>query len=536
MSLLGDIKMYARFTAGLPAFLKKKITHEEAIAIIRKRLEEREQNFLRLSKKGIYGHPNSPYLPLLKMAGCEFGDLEQSVKTKGLEPTLHKLKSEGVYVGFEEFKGRKPMVRGGKTFDVTPHDFDNPHLKHYYYTESGGSTGAGTRVASDLDKYVDRAPSRLLYEHIHGVFDAPLAVWSPILPGGGFNKMIGNARIGHVPVKWFSPLTREDLQPAFKYRVATWYLITVARLLGIPIPSPETVRLNEANKIARWMAATVKQYGKCILHGYVSLGVRVAIAAEEEGLDLTGAVFAGSGEPPTPAKIRHMKNVGARWIPGYAVSEAGLVGQGCANPIDENDTHYMKDALVLIEAPSTVTGTDMTVNGFYLTSLLASSPKLLLNFESHDYGILEERKCGCLYEELGFTQHIREVRSVSKLTGEGMTLIGNDLVRVLEEILPSRFGGSAQDYQFEEEEDQQGLTKLSLIVSPRIQLGNEKEAIDVVLSAMPSGGPGSDLGRAMWLQAHTIRVKRAEPIWTGRGKLMPLHLDRTIKKTTTQVS
>ncbi|HEY4612343.1 MAG TPA: hypothetical protein VII11_05130 [Bacteroidota bacterium] len=530
MSIFGDIRMYARFTAGLPAFLKKKITLEEAIATIRKRIEEREANFLRIAKKGIYGYPQSPYVPLLKMAGCEYGDLEQSVRSKGLEPTLHKLKSEGVYVGFEEFKGRKPMVRGGQTFHVEPHNFDNPHLRQYYYTETGGSTGVGTRVATDLERLADRAPTRIFQEYAHGIFDAPTAVWSPILPGGGFNGMIGSARVGHVPVKWFSPITREDLEPSFKYRAATWYLITVARVLGVPIPSPETVRLNEANKIARWIASTLKQHRKCRLSSYVSLGVRVAIAAAEEGLDLTGAVFTGAGEPPTPAKIRHIRQVGARWVPGYAVSEAGGVGHGCVHPIDENDNHFMKDSLALIEAPTVVTGTDMTVNGFYLTSLLASSPTILLNFESHDYGIIEERKCGCAYEELGFTQHIREIRSVSKLTGEGMTLIGSDLVRILEEVLPSRFGGSAQDYQLAEEEDTQGLTKLSLTVSPRVPLHNEQEAIDIILAALPNGGPGSDLGRAMWSQAKTIRVKRAEPVWTGRGKLMPLHLDRTIKR------
>ena len=530
MGLLSDIRMYARFTAGLPAFLRKKITLEEALAIIRKRLDEREENFLRLVRKGIYEYPRSPYLPLLKMAGCEYRDLEQSVKTKGLEPTLLTLKNEGVYVGFEEFKGRKPMVRGGQTFHFEPHDFDNPHLKRYYYTESGGSTGAGTRVATDLERYADVAPQRMVCFESQGLNNLPTVIWAPILPGLGFNQMIVHSRIGNVPVKWFSPVARKDLLPSLKYRIATWYLISVARMLGVPVPSPETIYINEAHKVARWMAATLKTHGSCRLMSYVSLNVRVAMAAEEEGLNLTGAVFTGSGEPPTPAKIDHIRRVGGRWVPAYYLSEAGSpIGYGCGNPVDDNDNHYLKDGVALIEAPSNVPGTDLTVNGFYITPLIASCPKILLNFESHDYGIVENRSCGCFLEQLGFTQHIREIRSVSKLTGEGMTLIGSDLVRILEEDLPARFGGSSQDYQLLEEEDEQGFTRVSLIVHPRIPLKNEQKLVDFILSSLPKNGPGSDLGRAIWSQAGTLRVKREEPVWTNRGKLMPLHLDRAKK-------
>ena len=36
----------------------------------------------------------------------------------------------------------------------------------------------------------------------------------------------------------------------------------------------------------------------------------------------------------------------------------------------------------------------------------------------------------------------------------------------------------------------------------------------------------ADGARGIWAQAGTLRVKRSEPVWTGRGKLMPLHLTR----------
>ena len=67
--------------------------------------------------------------------------------------------------------------------------------------------------------------------------------------------------------------------------------------------------------------------------------------------------------------------------------------------------------------------------------------------EVDDYGILEKRRCGCYLEECGYTLHVRDIHRLRKLTGEGMTIMGTDMIRILEEELPSEFGGSALDYQ-----------------------------------------------------------------------------------------
>ena len=104
--------MYGRFMVGLPPFLRRRLTIADAEAAIRTGLAEREANFLRIARHGIFENPRSPYLPLLQMAGCAFEDLEASVRAEGLEPTLATLRSAGVYVTFEEYKGRQPIVRG----------------------------------------------------------------------------------------------------------------------------------------------------------------------------------------------------------------------------------------------------------------------------------------------------------------------------------------------------------------------------------------------------------------------------------------
>jgi hypothetical protein len=129
-------------------------------------------------------------------------------------------------------------------------------------------------------------------------------------------------------------------------------------------------------------------------------------------------------------------------------------------------------------------------------------------------------------EACGFTEHLRHIYSFRKLTGEGVTLVGSEMIRILEEVLPARFGGSPLDYQLLEEEDAAGFTRLSLVVSPKVALADEGAVIQVVLAALGQGSVAADAARSIWQQAATLRVKRMEPIWTARGKLMPLHLAR----------
>src|SRR5688572_20807779 len=118
MSFFGEMKMFSRFAWGLRGFLRHTITLDEARAMIEGRLAQREVNFLRLIERGIFGYSKSPYLPLMKQAGCEVGDIKYLLRAEGLEKTLHSLRDAGVYIGFEEFKGRKPVVRGGQVIPV----------------------------------------------------------------------------------------------------------------------------------------------------------------------------------------------------------------------------------------------------------------------------------------------------------------------------------------------------------------------------------------------------------------------------------
>jgi len=525
MPFLDDLKMYTRFVWGLKKFLRHTITLKEAKEIVKKRLEDREANFLRLVRKGIFGYPKSPYLPLLKLAQCEIGDIENMVHKRGLENTLRSLREAGVFVTFEEFKGRAPMVRGGKVIPVEARGFDNPYLSHYYEASSSGSTGAGTRVAIDLDHLAALTPNIMLSNDAHGILYLPTCLWFGTLPDNtGIENLLRGVLFKNIPCKWFSPITKKNFRPALKNKIATHCTILSGRILGLHFPWPQPVTLDQANQVAHWAKNTLMAHGPCLIRTHVSMAVRICLAAQEEGIDLTGLAFVIGGEPPTPAKVGEITRTGARFAPSYWFVEAGIVGFGCASPVDNNDLHFFKDRLALIQCPIQVPGFDIKVNAFCYTSLLPSTPKIILNVENDDYGDIEIRSCGCPMEEYGFSEHLRHVRSFRKLTGEGVTLVGSEILKILEEVLPARFGGSPLDYQLVEEEDEQGFTRLSLLVNPKVEIRDEKEVIQTLLEELGRSSVAADLARTIWEQAKTFRVRRISPIWTNAGKFMPLRL------------
>ena len=64
-----------------------------------------------------------------------------------------------------------------------------------------------------------------------------------------------------------------------------------------------------------------------------------------------------------------------------------------------------------------------------------------------------------------------------------MSYLGGELIALLEEALPARFGGSPSDYQLVEDEVG-GLARVELLVSPRVGEVNEPELVAYVLDAL----------------------------------------------------
>src|SRR5215210_6851884 len=123
---LQDIEKLGRLTRDLPGFLRRPLSSGQAAEVMRHRLATRGERFLGMARTAIFGHPRSPYLPLLQAAGCELGDLQALVADQGLEGALSRLVEAGVYLTFDEFKGQKAVVRGSQRLTFDEADFDNP--------------------------------------------------------------------------------------------------------------------------------------------------------------------------------------------------------------------------------------------------------------------------------------------------------------------------------------------------------------------------------------------------------------------------
>lgn len=521
---VSELIAFAKFLGGLHRLVRRRMTVAEALLIIQNRLQNREANFLASLERGVYANPRSPYKALLGMAGCTIDDVRVLLKNEGLEGTLQRLRAEGVYVSFEEFKGLSPIVRGSLHLDPAPADFDNPLARRYYSKTTGGTTGTGRRVRLDLQHLEALLANRVVVWHVQGLTGTPSASWSDIPPAGLKGLLLG-AAAGEDARHWF--IAHEfSWKHSLRYRAATHATLTAIRLAGGKARWPKYVPLDQAVTLARWGRDQVELHGSCNIHSTVSRLLRIALAAKESGIDLTGVIFRGGGEPPTSSKVAQIVATGATFYSAYAFSEVGMVGCSCLNATGPNDQHLLQDHVALIQATRKVPGFDLEVPAFCFTSLLPTAAKMLLNVESDDYGAVDTRPCGCKWEKLGFPVHLRDIRSFRKLTGEGMTLVGSDIERVLDEFLPVRYGGSALDYQFAEEEDSRGFTRLILRVAPHIAVADEERMIEFVLDSLRQLGGAAAVAEATWRQAGTLSIRRETPAMTSGGKLLPLDLRR----------
>jgi len=82
---LARLRQIATIAWGLQGFIKNPVTPKQARENIKRRMEKREELFLASVKKLIYENKQSPYRKLLLHAGCEYSDLEGSVKIRGIE-------------------------------------------------------------------------------------------------------------------------------------------------------------------------------------------------------------------------------------------------------------------------------------------------------------------------------------------------------------------------------------------------------------------------------------------------------------------
>ena len=129
-------------------------------------------------------------------------------------------------------------------------------------------------------------------------------------------------------------------------------------------------------------------------------------------------------------------------------------------------------------------------------------------------------------ERLGWTTHLHTLRSFEKLTAGGITFFDTDVIRVLEEVLPTEFGGGPTDYQLVEEEAPGGSPRLRLLINPSIGPVDDEAVANAFLDAIGKGSGGPRVAERVWREAQFLRVERQEPERTHSGKILHLHVRR----------
>jgi hypothetical protein len=520
--MLRRLRAGARFARRLPAFLSNTLNADGARALVAAQLAQRHNVFRRILERAVFARPASLYARLCAHAGVTFVDVSQWIDTDGLEGALVRLRAAGVWVSLEELKGRRTLRRGSLEIATRAEDFDNPLLAPAYTASSGGSRGAGTRVLVDLDLLAYEAAHQALFAERFALDACVAGQWRPVPPGiAGINNALRSARIGQPLVRWFSQSDPRQADPgdALLLRV----LAHASRRYGNTVPAPEYVPVEDAHTVARWLADVVARGAVPLLDSTASGLVRVCTAARAAGLDVAGARLRFGGEPLTEARAAVIAQVGAHALARYSMAEVGVMGVGCARPRAVDEVHLLSDKLAFVQHERAVGVDGRTVGALSLTTLLPASPKLLINAEIDDYGVLDEHRCGCALESLGLVRHLHTIRSFDKLTSEGMSFVGADLLHLIEVVLPTRFGGDATRWQLVEEEHR-GLAAVELRVHPDLGPIDEHAVIATALDHLGGVSPAHRMMAETWRQAGTLRVVRVAPIATAAAKILPLHV------------
>ena len=513
-----------RFLRGFPAFARHPVDPPLARETLGRRFRERAASFLSVVRDGVYPYPGNPYRRLLAAAGCEYGDVDRLVRQEGVDGTLKTLLREGVYVTLDEFKGRRPVVRGATIFTTDPTQFRNPMSSAHVAFPSGGSRGKATPILFDFAFIRELSVNTCVILNELGGRSWTRACWD--LPGSGVMiRVLDFASQGLGLDRWFSYVDPALPELPRRYRWSFRTVCWASRAAGRPVPDPVHVPADNPLPIARWMTSVLRTGGTPHLLTYATSAVRLAQAALAAGLDLRGTRIWVGGEPLTPARAASIRQSGAEPWTRYATMESGAIAANCIHPDVSDDVHVYEDLHAVIQPEDTPTGAALPPDALLVSSLRPTAPLILINASTGDRAARSKRACGCPLERLGWTTHLCGIRSFEKLTAGGMTFLDAHVVQVLEETLPARFGGGPTDYQLLEDETPEGHPRLRLLVHPRLPGIDPDSVARVFLTSLGTeSAPERMMGR-VWQDSAFVTVERSAPRITRAGKVQHVHVE-----------
>jgi hypothetical protein len=435
----------------------------------------------------------------------------------GLEVTLAAMAADGVHLGSEEAKGRRPLVRHGRTIRFAPSDLEAVRGPAVPLSTSG-SSGSRTTNPIDLDGF------RLQASYMATMLEAldararPLVLYYPALSASGVAQNLSFALAGRPAAAWFCHLP-EAGGAVSQWRLWSWGLRLAARLRGVELPRPRLAEILRPQALVDWIARHAPE--GAIVATFPGTALRVRSWARSERLPLPPLTWILGGEPISPRKRRLLEADGDRVYPWYGAVDFGRVAIGCLAPESADDMHLLTDRFAAHVARLPDDTGSVSRGRLLLTSLVPEVHRRMLNLDSGDRAELRTRTCGCRLESLGLLQHISGVHSTEKLTLDGVTLAGDLVQELASELLPAACGGSPEDFQLVEVEGDHGLTQLIVRVHPSLTI--EPTVVEAVVHRALVEASGQSTAMADRLRGgQVIEVRREAPRLSRGGKALAI--------------
>jgi len=512
---------FVQFAYGLRRAVRYPFDDPEAV--LAENLRRRENSFLDLLRRVVFANPANPYYQMLQEAGCEQGDVEGLVKKQGLDAALEQLLRAGVHLSNNEFKGRQPIVRGRRHIPASQSDFLNPLVRDVWRRYlSSGSTSHPTAAPESLAYFAHREYARAIGFGQLGVKDRLWLQVSAILPAPhGITRQIWNQKLGLTVDCWYA---RAEGTRSRYYFWATRALMAELKWMGVPAPPLTGLPPNDFSPVVRRIAAARAEGVLAFVNGPPSACVRIASAALEHGLDISGTRFWASGETLSVAKVQAIHRAGAEAYSAYLATEVGAAGMSCPHYEGQNTVHHFHETTAIVTRRQAIPALGGEVNALLFTNLHPSSSFFLINFELGDHGIIRPASCNCRFAKLGFDRVISEIYGYTKLTAHGGRLLAGDMIRIIEQVLPDRFGGSPSDYQLAELEVSEHAgapqTRILLRVNPRLS-GISLDEVRACFFEEVRKLFGGSHAASIWSHADAVRVVAQPPVAGRTGKVLP---------------
>lgn len=500
---------------GLPAYLRRTLTPDEAKRATAGRMENRAARFLDVVRRLIWPHSDHPYRRLIENAGAKIGDLETEARRHGLEALLERLQREGVRLSRTELRGESAIVRPGLTIDPELDAFSPKRAEGGVSGKSSGTTAAGVGANYNWRFLAEEATLEVLLERQHGFAGSPIAMWMPGPPGlSGIHNLLLHLKAGRSVEQWFSQTLPPGWSKAPLERCALAYLEACSRWAGIKFPTMLHTPYEEASAVAAWF----EEAGTgAVLKTYAGSAVRLVDAARSAGRDLRDRVLFTGGEPLTARRREFLENAGLRVYPRFVATECGLVAAACgaARGDAPDSMHVYLDRLAVIASPACSLIDGRTRHGLALTTLSLDTSRILINAELGDHAVIDRGPCECVFGRLGMDLHVSWVSSPEKLTAQGMNVSISTVHGIVDDLMAG-YGASPEDFQL-------WVTpgRLTIAVKPSVTI-DEGLAERILERLRQREEPGAGLATEIWRQSNALRIIREVPRLTAGHKALPV--------------